>query len=34
LHTSFRNNISFNDEDRVLHDDMVKAIEFVNSYKI
>jgi len=33
LHTSFREIISFNDADRVLHDDMMKAVEFVNSYK-
>ena len=33
LYTSFRKIISFNTEDRVLHDDMMKAVEFVNSYK-
>jgi histidine ammonia-lyase len=32
LHTSFREVISFNDADRVLHDDMMKAVEFVSSY--
>ena len=34
LHTSFRQHISFNDEDRVLHDDMIKAIEFINNYEL
>jgi histidine ammonia-lyase len=34
LHAAFRKNISFNDADRVLHNDMMKAVEFVNSYKI
>jgi histidine ammonia-lyase len=33
LYSSFRKIISFNDADRVLHDDMMKAVEFVNSYK-
>lgn len=33
LHSSFRKNISFNDADRVLHDDMMKAVEFVSSYQ-
>ncbi len=33
LHTSFRKNISFNTEDRVLHDDMIEAIEFINNWK-
>jgi histidine ammonia-lyase len=32
LHSSFRKNISFNDEDRVLHDDMMRAIEFVRTF--
>ncbi len=32
LHSSFRKNISFNDEDRVLHNDMMKAIEFVRTW--
>lgn len=31
---NFRKEISFNDVDRVLHDDMVKAIEFVKSYAL
>lgn len=31
---AFRKEISFNDVDRVLHDDMMKAIEFVSSYKL
>ena len=30
----FRKIVSFNEEDRVLHDDMIKAVEFVTSYKI
>ena len=32
--TAFRKEVSFNEEDRVLHDDMIKAVEFVTSYKI
>jgi len=32
LHSSFRKNISFNDADRVLHDDMMKAVEFVRTF--
>jgi histidine ammonia-lyase len=32
LHASFRKVVSFNKEDRVLHDDMVKAIEFVRDW--
>ncbi|HVX28064.1 MAG TPA: histidine ammonia-lyase [Parafilimonas sp.] len=34
LHSSFRKNISFNDADRVLHDDMMKAVEFINNYEL
>lgn len=34
LHASFRKIISFNDEDRVLHNDMMQAVEFVNSYEV
>jgi len=34
LYNSFRVAISFNKEDRVLHDDMMKAIEFVRSYSL
>ena len=34
LVSSFRNIVSFNEEDRVLHDDMMAAAEFVKSYKI
>lgn len=34
LYSSFRAIVSFNEEDRVLHDDMMKAVEFVTSYKI
>lgn len=30
--TAFRKQISFNDADRVLHDDMVKAIDFLQNY--
>lgn len=30
----FRKIVSFNEEDRVLHDDMIKTVEFVTSYKI
>ncbi len=29
LFSGFRKEVSFNEEDRVLHDDMVKAVEFV-----
>lgn len=32
--TAFRKEISFNDVDRVLHDDMIKAVQFVSSYSI
>jgi len=34
LVAAFRKEVSFNEEDRVLHDDMIKAVEFVTSYKI
>jgi histidine ammonia-lyase len=34
LYGVFREIVSFNEEDRVLHDDMMKAVEFVTSYKI
>ena len=34
LHVAFRDVVSFNEEDRVLHDDMMSAVEFVTSYKI
>lgn len=30
LHRTFRENVSFNDADRVLHDDMIKAYDFLN----
>jgi len=33
LMQSFRQKISFNEADRLLHDDMVEAIEFLNNYK-
>lgn len=32
--SAFRENISFNDSDRVLRDDMVKAVEFLNTYTL
>jgi histidine ammonia-lyase len=32
--TAFREEVSFNDADRILHDDMVKAIKFLTLYKI
>ncbi len=32
--TAFRNEVSFNDADRILHDDMEKAIKFLTLYKI
>lgn len=34
LHAAFRKVVSFNKEDRVLHDDMMKAVEFISSYQI
>ncbi len=34
LFSSFRNKVSFNEEDRVLHDDMKAAIEFVANYEL
>jgi len=34
LHAAFRKAVSFNGEDRVLHDDMMKAVEFVTLYEI
>lgn len=34
IHTAFRKVVSFNEEDRVLHDDMMKAVEFISSYQI
>jgi histidine ammonia-lyase len=34
LHTAFRKIVSFNEEDRVLHEDMMKAVEFVSNYKL
>ncbi|HEX5154970.1 MAG TPA: histidine ammonia-lyase [Parafilimonas sp.] len=34
LHAEFREVVSFNEEDRVLHDDMIKAVEFVTLYEI
>ena len=30
---AFRKEISFNDADRLLHDDMIKAISFINTYE-
>lgn len=32
--TDFRKQVSFNDADRVLHDDMIKAIQFIRSYEL
>ncbi len=32
LYTAFRNKVSFNEADRLLHDDMVQSIEFLRSY--
>lgn len=32
--TAFRKEVSFNDADRVLHDDMIKAITFIKSYEL
>ncbi len=34
LHAAFREVVSFNEEDRVLHDDMMKAVEFVRIYNV
>ena len=34
LHQSFRKIVSFNNEDRVLHNDMMNAVEFLSLYKI
>ena len=34
LMKSFRKKVSFNEADRLLHDDMVEAIEFVGKYKV
>ena len=31
---AFRQQVSFNTEDRVLHDDMMKAVEFVHNYTL
>lgn len=33
LHAAFRREVSFNDADRILHNDMVKAIEFIRNNK-
>jgi len=32
--TAFRKDVSFNDADRILHDDMIKAVEFINKYDL
>jgi len=32
LHKAFREIVSFNEEDRILHDDMMKAVEFVRTW--
>ena len=34
LFTKFREVISFNEEDRVLHNDMIAAVEFIKSYPV
>jgi histidine ammonia-lyase len=34
LHAAFRKEVSFNEEDRVLHDDMIKAIAFLRGYEV
>jgi len=31
---AFRKEVSFNTEDRVLHDDMIKAVEFLQTYSL
>ena len=33
LFTAFRKEVSFNDKDRVLHDDMMKAVEFIRKWE-
>ena len=33
LFDAFRTIVSFNEEDRVLHDDMIKAMKFISSYQ-
>jgi histidine ammonia-lyase len=33
LFNAFREIVSFNEKDRVLHDDMMKAVEFISSYQ-
>ncbi|MBL0183047.1 MAG: histidine ammonia-lyase [Chitinophagaceae bacterium] len=32
--TAFRKEVSFNESDRVLHDDMMKAVEFISEYNL
>jgi histidine ammonia-lyase len=34
LHKEYRNIVSFNESDRLLHDDMVNSIEFLRNYKV
>ncbi|HVX52445.1 MAG TPA: histidine ammonia-lyase [Chitinophagaceae bacterium] len=34
LHHAFRQKVSFNEADRVLHDDMMKAVEFVGGWQV
>lgn len=34
LYSSFRSKISFNEKDRVLHDDMIEAIKFIQTYVV
>jgi len=32
--TAFRKEVSFNEADRILHDDMIKAVEFIKNYQV
>lgn len=32
--TAFRKEVTFNEQDRILHDDMMKAVEFLTNYKL
>jgi len=34
LHSSFRKEISFNEEDRILHNDMQQAVSFIQAYNL
>jgi histidine ammonia-lyase len=33
LYSAFRKEVSFNEADRILHDDMIKAIDFVRNWQ-